>query len=352
MHRSRRLACCVVAVGAAIPMAVVSQPVGADAPVRVLLDGLSSPKGVSISSDGRDPVIGQGAFGPPGPVLRFLRSGPGKGTAVEVGPVTGLMDLAVRRDGSGWGIGADRVLYLQDADGTVHAVLDIAAYQVTDPDPYDVDGDGDGSNPYGLAVLSNGDALIADAQNNDILRVKPDGRVFTVARFRADRVRTDHLGDPTLPPKVRSEAVPTGIAIGADGYAYISELRGFPFRPGSSRVWRLDPWARDAECSNASSGDCSVAMRGFTALVDVAIDRTSGAVYTLSLGDAGVIAFEEGFATGVFPPAKLVRIAHGHRHELASGMLSQPGGVAVARDGAVFVTDGMFTGGRLLQVRT
>jgi glucose/arabinose dehydrogenase len=44
----------------------------------------------------------------------------------------------------------------------------------------------------------------------------------------------------------------------------------------------------------------------------------------------------------------------GRIRELAEGKLSQPGGVVVAKDGAVFVTDNVFTefGGRLLRVRT
>ena len=53
----------------------------------------------------------------------------------------------------------------------------------------------------------------------------------------------------------------------------------------------------------------------------------------------------------MFPPAVLLEVK-GHRtRELARGKLSQPGGVAVSRDGTVFVTDGMFGNGRLLRLR-
>jgi len=37
--------------------------------------------------------------------------------------------------------------------------------------------------------------------------------------------------------------------------------------------------------------------------------------------------------------------------ELVRGELSQAGGIVVGRGGEVFVTDGMFTGGRLLRIR-
>jgi hypothetical protein len=54
----------------------------------------------------------------------------------------------------------------------------------------------------------------------------------------------------------------------------------------------------------------------------------------------------------VFPPAVLLELRGDQRRELAAGQLSQPGGVAVGFFGVVFVTDEVFTGGRLLRVRT
>ena len=44
-------------------------PAGAAGPT-VLLDGLSSPKGLTLDGNG-NPVISQGALGPPGPTLRY-----------------------------------------------------------------------------------------------------------------------------------------------------------------------------------------------------------------------------------------------------------------------------------------
>ncbi len=51
------------------------------------------------------------------------------------------------------------------------------AYQATDPDPVDQDEPPlPRSNAYGLTIAPNGDALVADAAGNDIVRVTPDGR--------------------------------------------------------------------------------------------------------------------------------------------------------------------------------
>lgn len=239
--------------------------------------------------------------------MRNPRTGPGRGQPVEVtGPVN-LTDVLAIPGGGGWGLSGP-ILLMQDADGVVTPVLDIAAYQAADPDPSDLDGDPEGSNPYGLALLPNGDVLVADAQNNDLLRVSPGGAAVTVARFLPEIITTDHLPPEWgLPPAMPAEAVPTGIAIGRDGWAYVSELKGFPFRPGSSHVYRVNPWDEDATCSPHANADCSVARSGLTALIDVAINTNNGAMYVYSLAAEGVLAFEEGFATGEFPAAVLTR---------------------------------------------
>ena len=46
----------------------------------------------------------------------------------------------------------------------------------------------------------------------------------------------------------------------------------------------------------------------------------------------------------------LLEVKGGKVRELVRGQLSQPGGVSIAPNGAIYVTDGMFTGGRLSQI--
>jgi hypothetical protein len=327
-------------------------------PPTVLLTGLSSPKGVAVNGSG-DPVVAQGAFGAPGPVLVHVLRGPDRGQTFEVTDPVNLVDVAVSpRDGTGWGIGGDGVLYHQLRDGSIVPVLDIPAYQQGDPDPVDQDGIPEESNPYGLAVTRRGDALVADAAGNDLIKVTPDGRATTLARFDLETVRTDHLPpDFPLPPgttKLTAESVPTSITIGRDGAIYVGELKGFPFRPGSSRIWRIDPRARPGVlCSvNTPRRGCTTAWKGLTAIQDIALG-SHGRLYVYELARDGTLAFEEGLETGVFPPAVLLEIKGRRRTELLAGQLSQPGGVAVGRGGTVFVTDAVFTpdGGRLLSLR-
>lgn len=336
--------------GAALTLsALVAPGAGAKPPVEVLLDDLSSPKGISLAPGG-DPVVSQGAFGAPGPVVQFLRTGKAAGTAAPVTDPLSLVDVAVAANGQGWGLGSDQVLYLRSTDGTVEPVLDIAGYQSTDPDPFDTEDLPTESNPYGLAALPGGDALVVDAAGNDVIRVTPEGDAWTVARLDVEVVSTAHL--PDFPaPAIPAEAVPTTAALGPDGMLYIGELKGFPFAPGSSNIWKVDPAAEGATCSTdpTVAVDCVLAHTGFTGIQDIAFG-SNGRLHVLELAEGGVLAFEGGFETGEFPPAVLLEVKGQKRTRLDAGEISQPGGLVVDR-GAVYVTDQVFTGGRLLRIR-
>jgi hypothetical protein len=336
---------------------VSAGPVAADEDhhggVQVLLKDLSSPKGIAIASN-NSVAIGQGAYGPPGPALEYFFKGPKKGTATPLTDPVNIVDIAMTPDGAGWAIGGDHVLYRQAPGGSIQAVLDIAAYQKADPDPYNLPPqDPAESNPFGLAALKSNDVLLADAAGNDVIRVSPDGTAKTVARWTLELVKTDKVGDPTLPPKLPAEAVPTSIAIGRDGWAYVGQLMGFPGRPGSAHIWRINPNAEGALCdAKHTTRNCKVWKSGFTSIIDLAFNPKNGTLYVYEIARAGWLKFEEGFKTGNFPPAVLLEVRSHHRNrELVRGELSQPGGVAVARDGSIFVTDGMFSNGRLVRLR-
>lgn len=336
---------------------VAASPVAADddrrGRVRVLLDGLSSPKAIVISS--RNSVaIGAGAYGPPGPALEYFYKGPKKGTTVTLLDPVSVIDAVITPDGATWAIATDHILYRQAPDGTFSAILDIAAYQAADPDPNNNPAeDPKETNPFGLAALKSNDVLIADAAGNDVIRVKPDGTAWTVARWARELVKTDKVGDPTLPRKLLAEAVPTSIAIGRDGWAYVGQLMGFPGRPGSAHIWKVNPNGHDAVCDvKHRTHNCRVWKSHFTSIMDLAFNRTTGTLYVYEIARGGWLKFEEGFAPGgKFPAAVLLEVRRGHEpRELAKGKLSQPGGIVVTSRGEIFVTDGMFTGGRLLRV--
>jgi hypothetical protein len=346
---SRRRAASLLGAGLVLIGLVSAAPAAAKSDVNVLLSGLNSPKG--IFAGGQSVFLGQGWAGPPDPVLEYHRTGIDRGTAAAITDPAGLVDIVATPDGAGWGIGTDGVLYRQAAPGEAPvAVFDILAYQAIDIDPTDKDdplNPGE-SNPNGLAALWNNEVLIADAAGNDVLRVSPDGSAVTVARWPVE-VIPNHL--PGLPPELPAEAVPTTVTIGPDGWAYAGQLIGFPGTPGTAHIWRLNPVAENATCAvGVADADCSMWKSGFTSIFDIAFNPHNGTLYVYEIAEDGWLAFEAGFETGDFPPAVLLQVRGNTRSELARGELSQPGGVAVGNDGAVFVTDGMFTGGRLLQI--
>ncbi|MEY2583641.1 MAG: hypothetical protein QOE09_3490 [Ilumatobacteraceae bacterium] len=331
-----------------------------DSYAEVLLTDLSSPKGLAVTPQ-RDLAIGQGALADPsgaGPVLIYNRHGSAAGTVTPITEPANLIDIAVSpTDGTGWAIVGDGSLVHQLNDGTIVPVANIPAYQAGDPDPVDQESTPTDSNPYGLAIAPNGDALVADAAGNDLLRFTPEGVGSTMARFDVETLSTDQAGDPTLPPTIDAEAVPTTVTVGPDGAFYVGELKGFPFRVGSSHIWRIKPDADGAWCSTNApdpTHSCRVYASGYTAIQDIVFNKNNHRLYVYELAADGVLAFEAGFAPGgVFPPAVLLEVtrkgSHEHRTELAAGQLSQPGGVVVA-GGHVYVTDGIITGGRLLAV--
>jgi hypothetical protein len=348
---SRRRAAGLVSAGLILLSLAAAAPVTAKGHVNVLLDGLNSPKGIAVGP--HSVFVGQGWAGPPAPVLEYLLTGRNRGTAGAISDPFGVVDIAGTPDGAGWAIaadGADRGLFRQATPtSTPEAVFDIIAYQAIDIDPDDINGDPAESNPNGLTGLWTNDVLIADAAGNDLLRVSPNGDAVTVARWPTE-VIPNHI--PGLPSELPTEAVPTTVTIGPDGWAYVGQLIGFPGTPGTAHIWRVNPLAEDAVCDvNQPNANCSVWKSGFTSIFDIAFNPHNGTLYVYEIAEEGWLAFEEGFAPGgEFPPAVLLKVKGGKTTELVRGQLSQPGGVGVGNDGAVYVTDGMFTGGRLSRI--
>lgn len=156
------------------------------------------------------------------------------------------------------------------------------------------------SNPYAVASLGGGAALVVDAGGNDLLRVDRRGRIKTLATFPDSLVSTDNLkslaGCPSpapfcdLPPMIPAESVPTSVAIGPDGHYYVGELRGFPAPAGESRIWRVSPKASGAECGTTPA--CTLVFDGgFTSIIDLAFGP-GGKLYVAELDENSWAALE------------------------------------------------------------
>jgi sugar lactone lactonase YvrE len=133
------------------------------------------------------------------------------------------------------------------------------------------------------------------------------------------------------------EPVPDSIVRGADGAYYVGELGGAPFPVGLARVWRVVPGQA-----------ATLVSAGFTNIIDLAVDRR-GRLLVLEMAERGLISGD--------PTGRLVRIEPNGAHTvLAREGLEYPGGVDVAPNGDIYITN-RTTGpnadgaGQLLRIR-
>lgn len=241
-------------------------------------------------------------------------------------------------------------------------VADIAAYQATDPDPFDQEGAPEDSNPFGLAALGDGSVLVADAAGNDLLRVWGDGTIKTVARLKPRVVEVPE-GLPDVPPEeggplppagtpITSEAVATSVTVGWDGYWYVGELRGFPATPRTSQIWRIRPGTYDATCDpeHPWRGRCKRFIDGLTSIMD--LSPAHEGVLAVELSKKSWLQWELGVSGGEVGGlfhVKRRHLGHPRIHELVPGQLILPAGVD-ADQHDIYVTSPLFGPGALWRV--
>ena len=182
--------------------------------------------------------------------------------------------------------------------GKVTELADLFAFE----ESVNPDGAGIESNPFDVAALWNGSALVADAAANALLIVDRDGTVDWVATLPTEPVSTANIkrllncpsvnpppGPCSLPPMIPAQAVATSVAVGPDGAYYVGELKGFPAPTGASRIWRIKRGTRHAECG--TSPDCQVIADGFTSIIDLTFGW-DGTLHVVELDEASWFAVE------------------------------------------------------------
>ena len=279
---------------------------------KIVLGGAPSQSRVVTGLPSAAPLTGVGATGPhdvdfQGLGNGFVTIGLGADPAKRVGKELGNLGHLVRFKPNG------KWTYEED----------LAAFE-TLANPYgSVD-----SNPYGLLALP-GRQIFTDAGGNALNAVAANGSISNLAFFPDVIVPFGAPGN-TVP----MQAVPTCVALGPDGYLYVGQLTGFPFPAGQAKVYRIP--------SNANGGapeEPQDIFTGFTKIIDIAF-APDGALYLLQISSAGgpppagVPAQQSGSLIRISPDrtSKAVVIAPGN------GLVS-PGGIAIARDGSIYLTN-------------
>jgi hypothetical protein len=345
--------------------------------LRTVVKGLDGPRGVSTLGHGMTLVTERnGTFslvverrhGSPR-VVKLGQVRTNFAPAVDVGPhrqvyiLTGAAEPGTR--------GAATLFRWKPGWKSARPVADIAKYQAGDPDPYNLADPRTESNPFGVEALHDGTVLVADAANNDLLRVSRHGSIETVARLKPRVVKVprglpkkgpDGKPLPKAGTRIPSEAVATSVTVGADGYWYVGELRGFPATPGTSQVWRIRPGSVGAVCDPAKPDDryCSRYADGLTSITDLAAD-TRGSIYALELSKKSWLKMElkvKGSEIGgLFKISRYGHDRHGDDHgsktsirELVPNRLKTPGGVDVGWRGDIYLVGPVFGPGALMKI--
>ncbi|MEO8075157.1 MAG: ScyD/ScyE family protein [Acidobacteriota bacterium] len=293
--------------------------------------GLSNPRGIALGPGGRL-LVAQIDSG----VLTEIRGRAGSTSVSTIAQfqgqhgddrVGGPVDVAAHGLGntfvliSGGASAPAAQLVRVRPNGQTTLVADIGAYQQTDPDPFDTENFPEQSNPNGLAIVDGDNFLVTDAANNDLLHITKQGAIETVARFPLRSIPFPF--GPNAGRPVHAEAVPTAVAVGPDGAWYVSELVGFPFTPGTARIWRIEPGTTDWTCDEtATGGPCTVYATGFTSIIDLAFGP-DGTMYVLELAKNSVLNLASS------PLGALYAVKDGVTTELVPGTLLAPGGVVV-----------------------
>jgi sugar lactone lactonase YvrE len=173
------------------------------------------------------------------------------------------------------------------------------------------------SDPYGL-VAYRGGFVVADAAGNDLLWVTATGKIRVLAVFPIQYETLTATNGHTQ--RVAVQSVPTSVAIGRGGALYVGELTGYPFRPGFARIWRVAP-----------GHAATVYATGFTCISAIAFDN-SGRLLVLEIDRDGLL---DPRASG-----ELIRVDGPRRRTvLKTSGLVFPTGVAVATDGAIYISN-------------
>jgi hypothetical protein len=188
-----------------------------------------------------------------------------------------------------------------NADGSTELIANLSAFvmafPVAHPNPADFEPDG---SWYSMIAVG-GNLYALEPNHGELDKITPEGQVSRVSDISASQ---GHI-------------VPSAMTY--RGNFYVGNLNTFPVVPGSSRIYKITP-----------SGDVSVFVEGFTAVLGVVFDRRDR-MYVL---ETTTVAGDPTPFTG-----KVIRVDPlGHQTEIASGLFF-PTAMTLGPDGALYVSN-------------
>lgn len=285
-------------VGAVVALLTVALPANADPGTEPVLDGLVTPLGLAVGNDG-SLYVAQSFVG----TLTQVRKGETTNLTDGGGFVTGV--AAIGRGNLSYLFNAE--LIVRTPNGKTKTLANLLEYEAANnpdesnsygfqglseacalqvpefvgggfPFPGVVD-----SNPYALAIMPNGDRIVADAGGNTLVRVTPKGSVSTLsvlpprpATMNAATAEAFGLPECTVGATYNFDFVPTDVELGPDGMLYVTSLPGGP--EGESplgprgAVFMVHP----------STGDVTEVATGFAGATDLAVTK-HGTIYVTEL---------------------------------------------------------------------
>jgi sugar lactone lactonase YvrE len=188
-------------------------------------------------------------------------------------------------------------------DGAITQLFSLAGFEAE----HDPDGAGIDSNATGLAYAEDGSLWVTDAAGN----------------WAALLIPSHEAGEPmdvaavvVFPSVDGEDAVPTGIAVGPDGNAYVALFRCQQPTDGKGGIARIHP-----------DGEYEIVVEGLSNPIDVGFDA-AGRMYVLE------------FATDYAPGTGrlLVVREHGRVATVLDG-LTFPTSLAISEQGTVYITE-------------
>ena len=292
--------------------------------VTVVATGLTNPRGFTFAPDGALVVALAGQPGPHAGVVRIEGGCPvviaGGLPAYQIvfGAITGVADVAylggelyaLLSGGDTDRGNAPNGLYRLGDGGNAELVADISAFIREHPvaeKPRDYDTDG---QPYAMLAMDNA-FWVTEGNSNQLLRVGLDGTVARVADL-------SH-GHP----------IPTGIASGPGGGAYVAFFTPAPYAEGSARVVAVAP-----------DGAMTDVWTGLTLVTALAVGQ-DGTLYALEMA-TGHGDDPDAIATGT---GRVMRMTGPDAAEPVVTGLALPVAMDFGPDGALYVAGPTFGAG-------